>query len=160
MNESGKDLEVGDFNGKALTVKIVESAPHGDYGAAARTLGIERATGDLLAFLDDDNIIFPHYVEEMVKALDKHPEAGFAVCSILHNGPVPYHHGEPPVILSGFPVVVGNIDTLQVMVRRETLKKAGGWVRDGGYYSDGQTFERLNKVSVPIPVPEILGVHL
>lgn len=36
--------------------------------SAARNLGIEQATGEIIAFVDDDVVLFPDWAEEMVKA--------------------------------------------------------------------------------------------
>ncbi|MFC2072786.1 glycosyltransferase [Chloroflexota bacterium] len=38
--------------------------------ASARNLGIEQATGGIIAFIDDDVILFPDWAEEMVRTYD------------------------------------------------------------------------------------------
>ena len=43
--------------------------------ARARNLGIERATGDIIAFLDDDAVPFPDWAQELVNTYLSHPEA-------------------------------------------------------------------------------------
>ena len=43
--------------------------------AQARNLGIEHATGDILAFIDDDVIASPEWAQEMVNTYNSHPEA-------------------------------------------------------------------------------------
>ncbi len=48
--------------------------------AAARNRGIELATGDLLAFLDADDIWAPEKLQLQVAHLAAHPEAGGVIC--------------------------------------------------------------------------------
>jgi hypothetical protein len=104
--------------------------------------------------------MFPEFLEEMVGALEgTGPEVGFAVCQILHLGPLQAWVGPPPQILSGWPIVVGGIDTLQVVVKREAIEKVG-WVAEKGFYSDGYTYEALSKEFRHIRVEKILGVHI
>jgi glycosyltransferase involved in cell wall biosynthesis len=55
--------------------------------SASRNLGIRNARGELLAFLDADDIWLPHKLEHQVGILERHPEVGM-VC-----GPSLYWHG-------------------------------------------------------------------
>lgn len=131
-----------------------------DYGASVRKLAMPWLKGKYFAFLDDDNIMFPEFLEEMVGALEgTGPEVGFAVCQIVHLGPLQAWVGQPPQILSGWPIVVGGIDTLQVVVKREAIEKVG-WVAEKGFYSDGYTYEALSKEFRHIRVEKVLGVHI
>ena len=133
---------------------------HADYGASVRKLAMPWLKGKYVAFLDDDNIIFPEFLEEMVGALEgTGPEVGFAVCQIVHMGPLQAWVGRPPQILQGWPIVVGGIDTLQVVVKKEAIEKIG-WVSEGGFFSDGYTYEALSKEFRHIRVEKILGIHI
>jgi glycosyltransferase involved in cell wall biosynthesis len=131
--------------------------PQGHYGAGIRQRMHRYAKGDYLMYLDDDNIIFPDYMTKMVKALDDNPNAGFAVCHIVHMGPLPSSMGDPPKIVTGSPPRLQNIDTLQVMVRAEVAKKHG-WILDG-YMSDGYTYEMWASHAEWVEVPEVLAIH-
>lgn len=42
-------------------------------GAAAKNTGINSATGEILAFLDDDDLYAPQYLERALDILDRHP---------------------------------------------------------------------------------------
>ena len=133
---------------------------HADYGASVRKLAMPLLNGKYIAFLDDDNVIFPEFLEEMVGALEgTGPEVGFAVCQIVHMGPLQAWVGRPPQILQGWPIVVGGIDTLQVVVKKEAIEKIG-WVSEGGFFSDGYTYEALSKEFRHIRVEKILGIHI
>lgn len=52
-------------------------------GAAARTLGVERATTRYVAFADDDSWWEPGSLERAVELLDAHPRAGLLTARIL-----------------------------------------------------------------------------
>lgn len=41
----------------------------------ARNTGIERAKGDIIAFLDDDALVPPEWAQELVKTFDAHGDA-------------------------------------------------------------------------------------
>ena len=43
-------------------------------GAAAKSMGIRHAFGEVLAFLDDDDLYAPQYLERALEVLDRHPE--------------------------------------------------------------------------------------
>lgn len=94
----------------------------------------------------------------MIGALDADPAAGFAICQILHCGPLLPSFGPPPVVLTGVPPVTNNIDTLQVVARTAAMRECG-WVL-AGYGSDGATFERLAKAHRWVAVDEVLAAHL
>src|SRR5215210_6167296 len=56
-------------------VRYVEHHGHLNRGASAtRNLGIKHAKGDILAFLDSDDVWLQHKLHEQVAILDSHPE--------------------------------------------------------------------------------------
>ena len=137
-----------------------EEQAEGDFGNSARKKMIEEARGEYIMFLDDDNIILPTYIEKMVKCLDGNPSVGFAVCRIIHFGPLKEEAvGKPPAILVGEPVKLHHIDPLQVMVRTELMQKVG-WDTEKGYLSDGVTLEKLGDEAEYLLVANMLGVHI
>jgi glycosyltransferase involved in cell wall biosynthesis len=130
----------------------------GHFGAGVRGALLPAVVSRYVAFLDDDNLLFPRFCERMVAALAAHPHAGFAICQIVHAGPLHPRFGPPPAILRGIPPVTGNIDTLQVVARTEAIQQVG-WVLNG-YGSDGATYERLAAAFPWVAVEEVLGLHL
>lgn len=117
---------------------------------------------DYMAHLDDDNILYPHFLQKNIDALEQSPDAQFSICKVIHFGPLPSHLGLPPQVISGIPPVLRNIDTLQVVVRAKAMLECGWEHQSGelGYYNDGFTYERLGKMFSYVEVPEILGIHV
>lgn len=56
-----------------LGLRYVRQKPAGI--AAARNLGVAHATGEWVAFLDDDDVWHPERIEEQLRALDARPDA-------------------------------------------------------------------------------------
>jgi glycosyltransferase involved in cell wall biosynthesis len=54
------------------------SVPHSGNPAVARNAGLDRARGDLIAFLDSDDTLRPNALEDLSAALWAQPTAGFA----------------------------------------------------------------------------------
>jgi glycosyltransferase involved in cell wall biosynthesis len=132
----------------------------GDYGASVRKWALPLLEGEYFAFLDDDNIIFPDFLNEFVITLNDSPnEVGFAICQIIHLGPLPDWIGPVPKVLTGEPVIIGAIDTLQVMAKKEAILKMG-WNSEAGFHSDGATYEELSKKYSYLKIEKILGVHV
>jgi hypothetical protein len=132
----------------------------GDFGNTVRlTMMKNEAKGDHILFCDDDNIILPHYMRMMVDAIER-SGSDFAVCRIMHFGPLNEAEvGKPPKVLTGEPVKLYHVDPLQVMVRKEVMLKVG-WDTEVGYLSDGVTLEKLGKDFKHVTVGEVLGIHM
>jgi len=56
--------------------------------SAARNTGCKRAKGELVFFVDDDNVIHPHTIAELVRAVSSNADVGIA-------GPIMYYLGDP-----------------------------------------------------------------
>jgi glycosyltransferase involved in cell wall biosynthesis len=53
---------------------------HSGNPAVVRNAGLQRAKGELITFLDSDDVWRPTALAELAQALYQHPEAGFAYC--------------------------------------------------------------------------------
>ncbi len=126
-------------------------------GNTPRQIGIDHCDTEYLMFLDDDNIIFPNCVEVFLKGFEKN-KTDCLIAPIFHCGPLPMHLGPPPIILRGNPPVLKNIDTQNICVKTDVMKKCG-WAVDKGYCADGYTFEKLCKMCSFSFLQDILGVH-
>lgn len=70
VNDSGSPLSMPDMQG----VLVVDTA--GRIGAAAaRNVGLAATSGDLIAFLDDDDVWLAGHLKDAVGSLQRHPEA-------------------------------------------------------------------------------------
>ena len=115
-----------------------------------------------LVFLDDDNVILPHYIESKFNALSnaqaQNSKVKFCVSRIIHFGPLPAKF-RPPAVLTGIPVQVENIDSLQVMVAIEAFIENGMWHTEYGYMADGYTYQALAQRYSYVVMDEILSIH-
>lgn len=131
----------------------------GDFGNTVRNEMLKKARGKYVVFMDDDNVILPGYLETMVKAVET-SGADFAVCRVVHFGPLNESEvGKAPLVLTGFPVKLFHVDSLQVLVKREAML-AVGWNTERGYVADGVSLEALGAKYKSVEVVEILGFHL
>jgi glycosyltransferase involved in cell wall biosynthesis len=83
--------------------------------SGARNTAIRHARGELLAFLDSDDIWLPGYLEAQVKFLDQNPRVVAAVADILRFGELV---GQPSLRKMG-KKGAGNTLTFEQMLRRE-----------------------------------------
>ena len=138
-----------------------------NYGAGVRQYILDKYLRDstdieYILHLDDDNVIFPEFIETHVNVLEQNPDKHFSICKILHLGPLPAHLGMPPQIITGIPPVFRNIDTLQIVVRKKAMLECS-WTQHHGsaaYCNDGYTYEKLGKMFKWVSVPELLAVHI
>lgn len=116
--------------------------------AAARNRALDRARGELIAFLDDDDIWLPDYLKEQVASLDSHPDASASFAAHTEVDPQGRHsrpdvrpllHYDCPLLHM---VTESFIHTLSVFVcRREAFDRVGplddrlGIVHDIDWYA-------------------------
>lgn len=130
----------------------------GDYGNTVRLNMMKKAKGKYLLFLDDDNLILPHYLERMIHAIEN-TNSDFAVCKVMHFGPLNESIiGKAPQVLRGVPVKLYHVDPLQILVKREVMLDIG-WDTEVGYLSDGVTLEKLGSKYKFVEVTDVLGIH-
>lgn len=135
-----------------------EGKKENDFGNTVRDEMLKKARGKFILFFDDDNLILPHYLQTMIRAISE-SNKDYAVCKIMHFGPLHQSEGKAPKVLTGNPVKLYHIDPLQVLVRTKLMQSIG-WDKTVGYLSDGVTLERLGAKSDPIWIEEVLGIHM
>jgi glycosyltransferase involved in cell wall biosynthesis len=98
-------------------------------GARARNRGLEVASGDLIAYLDDDNAFRPHHVETLAEALVSSGR-DFAYSRMYRHGLGDEIGAEPPEH--------GRVDSSILMQRADTHLKFGWWPVPSEYCVDWQ----------------------
>jgi spore maturation protein CgeB len=90
---------------------------HQDWGMAPAAAGLERARGEYVCFLSDDNGYLPRHFDNLVRALDRDPQLGFVYSSCLYDG---------RRILNGATPRPGGIDLGQPLFRRDLFDRYPG----------------------------------
>ena len=122
---------------------------------AARNAGLALAGGELVAFLDDDDVLTPTKLSVQVRYLDEHPETGCVLGRqewILEDGVEP-----PPMARDPIFGELGGIQLVTAMIRRTVLDELGGFDRSYRYAEDRDLFIRMREHGVEIAVlPEVV----
>ncbi|HEV2461063.1 MAG TPA: glycosyltransferase family A protein [Ktedonobacterales bacterium] len=133
--------------------------PHsGHWGNGVRAALLEKAHGEYVCFLDDDDLMFPDYLEAMLGALHNSPQAAFAVCLMLHCGGSHKRGQIQPYYVSG-ELRVGSIGTPQIVSRTSAMQKVG-WQHRERYEADGLTYQQLGTLYPHVRVERMLVIGL
>ncbi len=97
--------------------------------SAARNLGIASARGDLVAFLDSDNLWQPDYLRVMALSLQRSgSEAGYAATELRDQDGVVTYRAFDPGDAAFENLLIGNHIDLNVLVaRRKLIDQVGGF---------------------------------
>jgi hypothetical protein len=161
-----------------MPIKVVETERQfKDWGNSLRDKGIREASGEYIIHFNVDNYLYPNALEEISKEIDRpcrlFDQNGDAkdtndiiIYPVIYRGwqvnsGIPYLLKDRPdlfTIFTGVPPVVGNIDSMQLVMRRDL------WVREGGYYDkspngDGIMYEQFAKKYGYRTVGMVLGEH-
>jgi hypothetical protein len=83
VDNGSTDGSVRFLNENYPEVRIVEFAENRGFSAAVNT-GIREAGGEYIALLNNDTEVDSRWLEELVNALERHPEAGFCASKMLN----------------------------------------------------------------------------
>ena len=145
-------------------VRFVEQENQGV--CAARNNGARLATGDVLAFLDSDDLWLPRKLERQAAAFEADPEVGLVSCGIRYFNPrgetiVEYAEGKSgwcakDILLYREPVL--NTTASAIAVRRDVFERAGGFDERRELFAaeDREFAYRAAKISKLRFIPEIL----
>jgi glycosyltransferase involved in cell wall biosynthesis len=73
------NARAGDYQFDDRRIRGYRHAAHAS-ASYARNEGLRYVTGDLVCFFDDDDDMFPTYLEQIVKAFQEHPDARMVRC--------------------------------------------------------------------------------
>jgi glycosyltransferase involved in cell wall biosynthesis len=122
---------------------------------AARNTGLAEAKGDLIAFLDDDDLLPPNKLRIQSSYLLDHPTTG----CVLGRQEWIFEEGIEMPVLKRDPIYgePGGIQLVTAMIRRHVLEEVGGFDPSYRYAEDRDLFIRLREHGVEIAVlPEVV----
>lgn len=116
---------------------------------AARLRAIRASTGEILAFLDQDDFFHPDKLQAHVALLDKHPEIGFAYNArfeLNHSANTIREIWRPPKtvtmadLILGFPIAPSDMVVRRSWVDYLDLSKEPALIHGGEYVITGRLF--------------------
>lgn len=134
-------------------------------GNYARNLGIERSTGEYIAFLDDDDYWLQDKIEKQVNYAKSHPDIGMIYGGLLYEFdnkilnyrslPNPAYQGDlikKELFISPF------ASTITLFVKSSILKEIGGFDVNMRYWQEYELEIRLMQKTLVGFVPGIVAV--
>ncbi len=130
--------------------------------AVARNAGIRSGTGELVAFLDSDDVWMPDKLERCVAALQARPEAGVAYTALrIHEVETGRRYRLPQYTKSGWMardlfMECRGVNTSTLVVGRTCLEKVGLFDEELFRAQDWDLMIRLAEQYEYVHVPEVL----
>jgi len=130
--------------------------------ASARNAGIRGARGDLIAFLDADDLWMPEKLERSVEALDRRPDAGVVFTAVrIHELDTGLRYELPQYAHDGWMakdlfLECRGVNTSTLVVRREALERVGSFDEELFRAQDWDLMLRLAEAYEYVRVPEVL----
>lgn len=135
---------------------------YADVGHSPANHALKYATGDLIVRVDDDNEIYPTYLEEMVAGFIN-DEVGYVVCWIEFRDSINPRYRT--ILKPDYPFKRTRVDGLNFIIRTDLARQVGGWQPGdtGGkwdvYAADFYLIDRVSRIAKGHFVAEILGCH-
>lgn len=135
------------------------SRPHAGV-CAARNYGLSEVDGAVIAYLDSDNVWYPHYLQEVIRGFDSAPEAGS-----LHLAQLVRDTNAGTAFIRGKDYdrarmeIDNDIDLNVFAHRRELLEELGGFDPTLTRGEDWDLILRYTKERPPLRLPFIGGIY-
>lgn len=130
-------------------------------GAAARNTGIEAASGEYVAFLDDDDTWEPEKVEEQLERIDGDPEYGACYTKVEYCTPsgcsVVGSEKEGDLRLDSLRMELHGSFGSTLLAETDLLRAVGGFNEELRRYQDGEIAMKLMGETKMACVPEPLA---
>jgi glycosyltransferase involved in cell wall biosynthesis len=131
--------------------QLPEATDGRQWGSRARLAGIERASGDFIAYCDDDDALRPEHVPKLVAAIT--PD-----CSWAYSRMASYSSSGPWTEIGGPVPAMGQIGTPMIMHRRSLLEHGTwgpassieDWLLVKSWLDAGQAYRFVDEVTVDV----------
>lgn len=103
VDDGSTDLSPDLVEARFAEMRLIRRAENGGFARAANE-GMRQAAGDVVALLNNDAAASPTWVEEIVAAFERHPEAGSVACKmVLWEAPEVINSAGDVFLRSGVP---------------------------------------------------------
>jgi len=164
-DDGSTDATVDRLNRFALPNLHVVRSTHSGHIGRLRNLGAAAGSGELIAFLDSDDLWRPHKLERQVRTL-RNSDAGWSYTEYAlfadDGSKVPLRSGKAPAISGHIVRALLNEETgvcpCTLLVRRRLFEAIGGFAEDPrlACRDDADIALRLARASEAIAIPEQL----
>lgn len=127
------NARAGDYTFHDKRIRGYRHAAHAS-ASYARNEGLRYVTGDLVCFFDDDDDMFPTYLERIVRAFKEHPEASMVRCGMYRgDGQINFTMATPVCCLrSQYATPTWQAVGRQDLQYYQGIVETNGWSEDHG----------------------------
>ena len=127
------NARAGDYTFHDTRIRGYRHAAHAS-ASYARNEGLRYVTGDLVCFFDDDDDMFPTYLERMARAFEEHPTASMVRCGMYRgDGQINFTFATPVCCLRReYATPTWQAVGRQDLQYYQTIVEANGWSEEHG----------------------------